>query len=196
MGILLLDLRYALRILRKAPGLTAAIIITLALGIGANTAIFSLVYSVLLKSLPYPEADRLAMVWSYDPKGETAGASGADFGYFQQQNKSFENLCAWYSRSMSWQRPSGGRSIFAIQATPNYFDTVGIKPALGRVFLPAEGGLSTPAAGVAILSGKMWQQEFGADPRIVGKSIVLDHASYTVIGVMPQGFRSEERRGG
>jgi putative ABC transport system permease protein len=189
MEILLLDLRYALRILRKAPGLTAAIIITLALGIGANTAIFSLVYSVLLKALPYPEADRLAMLWSYDPKGETAGASGADFGYFQQQNHAFENLCAWYSRSMSWQRPSGGRSIFAIQATPNYFDTVGIKPALGRVFLPAEGGLSTPAAGVAILSGKMWQQEFAADPQIVGKLIVLDHASYTVIGVMPQGFR-------
>ena len=189
MGILWLDLRYALRILRKAPGLTAAIIITLALGIGANTAIFSLVYSVLLRPLPYPDAGRLAVVWSYDPKGETAGSSGADFSYWQQQNHSFESLCAWYSRSMSWQRPSGTRAVFAIQATPNYFAASGIKPALGRVFLPEEGGLSKPVAAVAILSGKTWQQQFGSDPQIVGKTMILDRTAFNIIGVMPQGFR-------
>jgi len=180
MGTFLLDIRFAAHSFRKSPGLTAAIVISLALGIGANTAMFSVVYSVLLKPLPYPDADRLAVIWSYDPRGETAGATGADFVYWKEHAHAFENLAAWTYRAASWQTSGTPRPFTSILATPNFFDTVGVNPSSATYF-PDE-----QAPEVAVISHKCWTQSLGGDSNILGHILTLDHVSYTIIGVMPK----------
>ncbi len=182
------DVRYGLRMLRKSPGFTAVAVLTLALGIGANTAIFSLVNGVLLRPLPYRDPDRLTLVWEKDDVGRPNNATFATYTDWKSMNKSFEELALY----RSWQPTVTGsgdpEQLTGLRVTNNYFRTLGIQPELGRDFRPEE---DTPSASrVVILGHGLWQRRFGSDPNIVGKMITLNAAPYLVAGVLAGDFQS------
>ncbi len=190
------DIRYALRMLRKNPGFTAVAVLTLALGIGANTAIFSLVNGVLLRPLPYRDPDRLTIVWEKNDDGTPENVGYATYLEWKAQNKSFQEL-AIYS---SWQpvlQVGEPEQLNGLRVTSNYFRTLGVHPELGRDFLPEE---DVPASlKVVILSHSLWQRKFNSDPGIVGKSIDMNATSYLVAGVLPASYQSlmtQDPRGG
>jgi putative ABC transport system permease protein len=180
---LLKDLRYAFRNFLKSPGFTIVAVITLALGIGANTAIFSVVNGVLLRPLPYKEPDRLVWVWGVQPKLEHAPHSPADFLDYQLQNQSFEQMAA--TRNMSFTLTGSGQPerINGLIVSANYFSLLGVTPTIGRAFSPEEG--KAGAARVAVLSHRFWQRRFNGDPSIVGQALTLNGESVIVAGVMP-----------
>lgn len=175
------DLRYALRVLRKSQGFTVIAILTLALGIGANTAIFSIVYSVLLEPLPYPHPEQMVMVWSKF-KGDRDAASTGEFLDWKQQNSVFQSLSAWNTSSFDLTGNGAvAEDVEANVTTPNTKTTTGDRLALGRDFLPDEG--QTGKNHVVILTHKLWQSRYGSDPDIIGKQILLNHQPYTIVGV-------------
>jgi putative ABC transport system permease protein len=182
------DIRYGLRTLAKNPGFTAVAILTLALGIGANTGIFSVINAVLLRPLPFPHADRLVQIWETDRRrGLDRGVVSAyNFRDWQSQSQDFAAMAAYGYDHFSL---SGGESpigLRGLRVSADYFRVFGGRPQLGRDFLPNE---DQPGAGyVAVISYAAWENYFGRDPRIVGKRITLDGESYTVIGVMPSDF--------
>jgi len=189
MQTLLQDMRYGARMLVKNPGFTLIAVFTLALGIGANTAIFSVVNAVLLRPLPYAEPERLVWLWG-NVRGGTSRASVSppDFLDYREQNRSFEQLGAFYSPGISVNLTGDGEPerLRGSAVTANYFDLLGVKPALGRAFVAEE-----EAAGrsqVVILNHGLWQRRFGADPAIIGKTITLNDSTFNVIGVAPAGF--------
>jgi len=191
------DLRFAIRMLRKSPGFTAVAVLTLALGIGANTAMFSLVNGVLLRPLPYRNPDRLTMVWEKGRDGSPENVGYATYLDWKSQNKSFEQL-AIYS---SWQPvlEAGGEpeQLSGLRVTSNYFRTLGVHPEIGRDFLPEEDSPNTNK--VVMLSHSLWQRKFNSDPSIVGKTISMSAAQYIVAGVLPasyQSLMSQDPRGG
>jgi putative ABC transport system permease protein len=189
-GNFLQDLRYGFRMLRKSPGFTAIAILTLALGIGANTAIFSYVNAWLIKPLPYPQADRLAVLLSHDTKkGWTNNGvtSTADFLDYQNQNASFEQLAAWTQWSFNLTSDGPPDRVIGGLVSWNFFQTLGVQPLLGRAFLEQES--QTASSHVAILSRGLWESRFAADPRIIGREIKLQGETYTVVGVMPGDFQ-------
>src|SRR5262249_48452292 len=182
------DRRYGARMLRKNPGFTLIAVITLALGIGANTAIFSVVNAALLRRLPY-DATRLVAVESFNPqKAKRAyGASPANFWDWQEQSRAFEQL-TMYSGGGIWLKESERvEDIPGARVTVNFFATFGVQPLLGRAFLNEEGFLNGPR--VVILSHGLWLRRYGADPQIVGRTIKTDDGAVTVIGVMPPDFK-------
>jgi putative ABC transport system permease protein len=186
--MLLRDLRYSLRMLWRRPGFTAVAVVTLALGIGANTAIFSVVNSVLLAPLPYEDPDGLVMVWERQviSNASQQPVSWLNFEDWKGQNKVFEQLAA--SRGATFNLTRGGETerVTGARVTSNLYSLLRVKPILGRDFLEAEGG---PGAGaVALVSYGLWQRLYGADPRLVGQSLQVDGAPYTVIGVLPPGL--------
>ncbi|MFZ0819933.1 MAG: ABC transporter permease [Candidatus Acidiferrales bacterium] len=190
------DLRFAFRMLRKNPGFTAVAILTLALGIGANTAIFSLINGVLLRPLPYRDPDRLTMVWGKNDDGTRDNVGYATYLEWKAQNKSFQEL-ALYS---SWQptlQIGEPEHLNGLRVTNNYFRTLGVHPELGRDFLPEE---DAPASmHVVILSHALWQRKFNSDPGIVGKSFAMGATTYVVAGVLPASYQSlmnQDPRGG
>ena len=190
------DVRYAFRTLRKSPGFTAVAVLTLALGIGANTAIFSLVNGVLLQPLPYRSPDRLAMVWEKSRDGSPENVGYATYLDWKAQSKSFE-LLAIYS---SWQpvlQVGEPEQLNGLRVTSNYFRTLGVHPEIGRDFLPEE---DVPNANkVVMLSHSLWQRKFNSDPNIVGKPINMNATQYIVAGVLPasyQSLMSQDPRGG
>jgi MacB-like periplasmic core domain len=180
------NIRYGLRMLRKSPGFTA--VLTLARGIGANTAIFSMVNGVLLRPLPYRDPGRLTLVWEKDDRGHADNATFATYSDWKAMNRSFEELALY----RSWQPTITGsgepEQLTGLRVTINYFRTLGIQPALGRDFRPEEDNPS--ASRVVILSNGLWRRHFGSDPSIVGKTITLSALSYLVAGVMPADFES------
>jgi len=180
------DLRYGLRMLRQSPGFTAIAVLTLALGIGANTAIFSYVNAWMIHPLPYPQADRLMVLLAHDTKtGYTGNSvnSTADFLDYQQQNTSFEQLAGWTQWYFNLTSDGPPDRVIGGLVSWNFFQTLGAKPMLGRVFFEQE---SQPASShVAILSRGLWESRFAADPNIVGRKIALQGETYTVVGVMP-----------
>jgi len=186
MDSILKDIRYGLRSLLKRPGFTAIALIALALGIGANTTIFSLVNAVILQPLPYKDPDRL--VWVYGNirnGGNRASVSPLDFLDYRSQNKTFEQFAASISINLSMNLTGSGEPerLTASSITGNYFDTFGVRPALGRGF-----SLENEKTGqdqVTVLSHALWQTRFGGDPNIVNKTIILDGKPYQVLGVMP-----------
>ena len=188
MDTFLNDIRYALRNLLKRPAFTLVAAITLALGIGANTAIFSSVYALLLKPLPFPELERVVTVWAtYPSKGvvrnEVAMANYLDW---RAQNQSFEQvgLYTWWTANLTGV--GSPERIQGMVVTANFFDALGVKPIMGRTFTEEE---NQPGKGaVVILTHNTWQRRFGGDPNILGKTITLDSAASTVIGVMPEKF--------
>ncbi|HKC63387.1 MAG TPA: ABC transporter permease, partial [Pyrinomonadaceae bacterium] len=189
MQTLLQDLRYGVRMLRKKPGFTIVAVITLALGIGANTAIFSVVDAVLLRPLPYPAPDQLVMLWS-SMKAQGIPQSGSampDYREWRDQNRSFAGLGAFYytdynlgGEGFEPERAQGAR------VTANVFDVLGVKPAMGRVFLPEEEQYGRHH--VVLLSHGLWQRRYGSDPNIVGRAINIGGDPFTVVGVMPEGM--------
>ena len=183
------DIRYGVRMLAKSPSFTAVAILTLALGIGANVSIFALVNTVLLRPLPYKDADRLVTVWGYNhARGYTTDlVSPLDFRDWQTQNHSFESMGA--STDVTYTLTGLGEPalIIAYSFSADYFHTLGVTPLLGRTFLREE---EQPGKNhIAVLSYSFWQSRFGGNHDVVGKSIILDGEPYSVVGVMPDGFQ-------
>lgn len=185
------DLRYAFRLMRKSPALTAIAALTLALGIGANAAIFSIVNAVLLRPLPYRDPARLVVVWDrslHESNLAKIFSRYPDFQEYQRRSRSFESLSAatWASPDIGPTLTGRGSAqhVLAIPASTSFFDTLGVKAALGRTFLPqdASGGCTV------VLSYKFWAGKLGADRGIVGQGLALGGNACTVVGVMPQGF--------
>src|SRR5271166_2135575 len=172
--ILLQDFRYALRQLRRSPGFTAIAVVTLALGIGANTAIFSAVHAVLLKPLPYSDADRLVVVWEQNPhRGWFENiVSAANYLDWRQQNHVFSGLAAFDDISFTLVGSGTPQEIPAQRVTSSLFSVLGVQPLRGRVFLPEED--KPGSSPVAVLSYGLWQQHYGGDPALVGKQISLN----------------------
>jgi len=189
METLLQDLHYGLRMLAKSPGFTAVAIIALTLGIGANSAIFSVVNSVLLRSLPYQNADQLVMIWGKLPGHgvDQMGASAPEFMDYREQTQAFEHIAAYYSTSFNLTGGAEPERITATLVSASLFPALGVRPALGRDFLPEED--QHGRGQVAILSHGLWQRRFGSDPAIIGQALTLNGQPYAVIGIMPAGFQ-------
>ena len=185
MNELIQDLRYGLRSLAKSPGFTIVALATLAIGIGANTAIFSFVDGVLLKPLPYAEPERIVRVLEKPPGGGRNGISTLNYLDWQNQNKVFEYMAAQTGGSVTLTGITEPVRLRGSRVSPRYFDIFGLQPALGRMFAPGEDQPGQDH--VAILSHSLWVSQFGADPTLVGRSIHLDGEPCTVIGVLPEG---------
>jgi putative ABC transport system permease protein len=184
------DLRYGFRMLRKSPGFAAIAIVTLALGIGANTAIFSYVNAWLIKPLPFPQADRLMVLLSHDTKkGWTNNGvtSSADYFDYEKQNSSFEQLVPWTSWYFNLTGDGPPDRVLGGLVGWNFFQTLGAQPMLGRTFLPQES--HSASSHVAIISRGLWESRFAADPRIIGRVITVQGETYTIVGVMPANFQ-------
>jgi predicted permease len=179
------DVRFGLRSLRRSPGFTVVAILCLALGIGANAAIFSVINAVLLRPLPYAEPDRLIRLYeTWGIGGRTGSVSVPNFNDWRAQNRSFADLAAWQEGNRNLEGQGGTERIGSVEVTPNLFAIVGSRPLRGRAFAPDEPGKSQ----VAVISEGLWRRRFGADPALIGHAVHLDGLAYTVIGVMPAGF--------
>lgn len=187
MSTLLQDLRYACRQLRNSPGFALAAALTLALGIGANTAVFSVVDAVLLRPLPYSQPDRLVSVQAHNPKRPASRAplSYPNFFDFRKQNHVFDHLVTYHDNQFTLTAAGQPLHLDGEMVTWDLFPMLGVQPALGRSFLPNEEKAGTY---VTVLSYEFWETHFGGDRSIVGRSITLDQHPYTVIGVAPAGF--------
>jgi len=181
------DLRYALRQLRKDPVFAAVAVVTLALAVGANTAIFSVVQTVLLAPLPYQQVDRLAMIWGRNPsRGDMeAPISPGDFTEWKQKNQVFEDIAPSYDDQVTLSGVGEPKLLLGYDVSPSYFRILGVPPRIGRVFTEDE---ASSGAHVAVLSDKIWRNTFHGDPQILGKSLTLDSKPYAVIGIMPPAF--------
>jgi putative ABC transport system permease protein len=193
------DLRFGLRTQRQAPAFTAVAILTLALGIGANTAIFSVVRAALLRPLPYAQPDRLITVGEVRGEEELSqalspaswNASYPDYLDWRKQSKTFESLAGFTPDGFTLRGAGEPETVIAVQATTNFFSTLGVKPFLGRDFHAGEDAAAGPFA--AILTHSYWRSRFGGDPRVVGRAIQLDSNSVTIVGVLPAGFEFAPR---
>jgi len=191
MRTILKDIRYGIRSLARHPAFAAIALITLALGIGANTAIFSVVNAVLLRPLPFDDPERIVWVWDTQPQLPTAPAALPDFLDWKEQNRSFEHLAAYQSGNMFLDAGDGTTDSPVGLVTPELFSVFHVSPILGRTFTNEE---TLPGRfRVAVLSHSMWQNRFGSDPNVSGRTIQLNGAPYTIIGVMPAGFSYPDR---
>ena len=180
------DIRYGLRQLRRYPGFTAVAVITLALGIGANTAIFSIVNAVLLNPLPYPHPDRLIALYSRSSRFTEGSISYPNFLDWVRLNRSFASLAAYRQDNFTLTGSGEPERVSVEMVSAGFFSVLGDKPAMGRSFMPKEDQLG--AGPVAIISGGFWKRKFGSDQDILGKAITLDGKPYTVVGVLPADF--------
>lgn len=184
--VLLQDIRYGVRMLMKNPGVSAVAILTLALGIGANTAIFSVVNAVVLRPLPYSEPERLVALWENVPSHGQWRSSPANFFDWKKQNTTFAGMAAYGGSSMTLTGEGEPERLLGARVSSGYFEVVGVLPLLGRPFIDEE---YQPGKGqVVILDHALWQRRYGADRNILDKSITLDGGSYQVVGVMPPGL--------
>src|SRR6266566_2708710 len=182
------DFRYALRTLAKSPGFTVIAVLTLALGIGPNTAIFSLVYGVLLKPLPYPESDRLVgLAETYQGNRSELDVTYDEFRYLEDHNLVFQRLAVSTEVGFSVFTGDIAERVNGLRVSKDFFATLGVRPALGREFLAEEDQMG--GASVGILSHGYWTRRFGGDPGVVGRAIALDGRPTTIVGVMPASFR-------
>ncbi len=183
------DLRFGVRILKRNPGVALVGMLTLGLGIGANTAIFSLLHAVLLRPLPYRDPGRLVWAAQYAPRLDATLVPAGTFLAWRQQNRSFEDMAAYDDHLCDGNLASDAEPVRldrCAEVSANFFSLLGIQPALGRSFSPQED--APEARGVMILSDGFWRRRFGADPNVLGKSLRLDNAEYTVIGILPANF--------
>src|SRR5262245_9603980 len=191
------DLRYGGRMLVKNPGFALIVVVTLALGIGANTAIFSVVYAVSLRPLPYRDAARLVVVWESSPARNfpKVPVNPDNFADWRDQNHVFTDMAAFSDDQISVLTGDGEpEEIVSHIATPNLFPLLGVEAAMGRVFATDEGKPGQPR--VVLISHSLWQRRFGADPAIIGRKIMLNRNEATIVGVMPAGFQWSVKRGG
>ncbi len=188
MGALLQDLRYGIRTLAKIPGFTIVAVLTLALGIGANTAIFSVVDAVLLRPLPYPQPDRLFVVYQTLPQdpAQNTGVSYPNYLDWAQQNDAFESMAAVRGNVLALSGQGEPTNIATGSVTSDYFDLLRVKPLLGRTLQASDDALE--ANPVVVMSESLWRARFGADPAIVGRTITLDQHPITVAGIVPAYF--------
>jgi predicted permease len=186
MGSLVQDVRYGLRMLRKNPGFTAVAVITLMLGIGANTAIFSVVSGVLLNPLPYPEPERLVALYSKTPDSDRSYISYPNFLDWARDNRSFHALAAYRGNDFNLTAMGEPERVPGEMVSATFFPILGVKPALGRTFLASEDQVG--AAPVVVISHGLWKRKFGSAPDVVGKAMTLDGRSYTIIGVLPANY--------
>jgi putative ABC transport system permease protein len=182
------DLRFGLRMLRKSPAFTAIAILTLAVGIGANTAIFSFVSGALLRSLPYRDANRLMILWSSEPERgwKKNIVSAADFADWRAQSKSFEDMAGYIDSAANLSNGHEAMAVNGLEVTSNFFSVLGLTPELGQSFRMGDDRPGAPK--VALISHALWVQRFASDPAIAGKIIQLNQQSYTILGVMPASF--------
>src|SRR5262245_61734884 len=189
MQTLFQDLRYGARMLFKNPGFAAVAMLTLALGIGANSAIFSIVNSLLLRPLPYRDSERLAIIWTHSPGANVAQdwPSPGQFSAIKSQTSVFEELALAQGDNVILTGRGEPERLGVVRTTPVMFSLLGAQPLLGRVFLPEEDtpGKQQPTV---ILSYSLWQRRFGGDPKVLGESLRLDGSNYTVVGVMSPDF--------
>ncbi|MGB6690200.1 MAG: ABC transporter permease [Terracidiphilus sp.] len=181
------DLRFAARQLTKSPGFAVTAILTLALGIGANTAMFSVVQGVLLAPLPYSQPDRLVMIWQSRPNVKQIDVSYPDFQDWQRDAHSFERMAAatWWEYNLAG--PGAAEHVEGMKVSSGFFATLGVKLAIGREFSTSEDREhGVPAA---IISDRLWRERFGSSAQVLGRSIDLEGTNYTVVGVLPAGFR-------
>jgi predicted permease len=186
MTTLLQDIKYALRILTKSPGFAVIAILTLALGIGANTALFSVVNGVLLAPLPYPHSNQLVEVAEHDPPFNESSISYPNFLDWARDNRTFESLAAYRENDFILTGVGRPQSVKATQVSATFFPMLGVKPVIGRSFTADED--KRGAAPTVMLSEGLWKTKFGGSPDILGKAITLDGAAYTVVGVVPSSF--------
>src|SRR4051794_19032888 len=190
------DVRYAVRLLARTRGFTIVTVLILALGIGANTSIFSVVSAVLLKPLPFAEADRLVFLWEQSTSGSFSGhstTSPANYVDWKARSRSFEDM-ALYNGLQEYNLTGAGEPehIGAITATTNLFSILRLTPILGRTFTADDEGAN--ATSVVVLSRTLWVRRFGADPGVIGRDIVLDGVKRTVIGVVPPAFNYPSKK--
>jgi len=182
------DFRYALRLLRKSPGFAVAAVLTLALGMSANTVMFSVLNTVLLRPLPYPQPDRLVQIWETDARrGDMHGTvSPYNFVDWRSQNQSFEAMATYENNNLVLTGQKAPARLGALFVTASFFDVLRVSALKGRTFLPDEDQPGKPR--VAVLGYGAWQRHFGGDKDIVGKSVLLDDQAYSIVGVMPADF--------
>src|SRR5437016_3819218 len=192
MHAILQDFRYAVRMLAKQPAFTAIAVLTLALGIGANTAIFSIINSVLLRPLPYPHADRIMVLNESSGPGQDFSVALPDYFDWQKETKTFEHLACTHkeSRNLSGIPGREAERVSTASVTRNFFNIIGLSPQIGRVFSEDEDKVGAPP--VAIISDRIWQRIFNRSPKAIGQSIVLHDQNFTVIGVMPPQMTSPQ----
>ncbi len=186
------NLRHAVRLLAKSPGFTAVAVLTLALGIGANAAIFSVVYTALLRPLPYYQPERLITLGegrtqTRDTEAVNRNSSYPDFVDWQKTAKSFESLTAFSFDTFTLAGNGEPKAVFATQVMPNFFSTLGVKPALGRAFVDGENVGDGPH--VVMLTYGYWRSDFGGDPKAIGRTVTLDNKPATIVGVLPRDFQ-------
>ena len=193
MGNLPEDLRYAVRMLARRPGFTAVTVLTLALGIGANSTIFTFVNAILVQPLPYHDSERLVIVWATNPKRNALKerTSVPDFVDWRGQNQVFEEMVATWPSNMAITRDGDAEVVRVYSVTAGLFRLLGVGPTIGRSFVPAEE--QAGGENVAVLLYNLWQRRYGSDPGILGRKVLLDEEPYTVIGVMPPRFRFANR---
>jgi putative ABC transport system permease protein len=185
------QLRYAARLLARTPGFTIVAVATLALGIGVNSAIFSVIDAVLLRPLPYPHPERLVRFFEHDvnkpeERGGVAPANLPDYN----RNHVFTGIAHVGTPGMNLTGAGTPERIFGIQASYNFLDVLGVQPAMGRGFLPEEDRYG--ARHVVVIAHELWQQRLGGQPGIIGRTIALDGEPYEIIGVLPAGFQAPE----
>lgn len=188
---LLQDLRYGSRVLRKSPGFTVIALLTLALGIGANTAIFSILYGILLRPLPYKDASRLIVLHETTPRVGTVSVSYPNFLDWRAQNTAFSEMAAVNSVGFNLSGIDQPENISGQAVSPNFLSMLGMRPLLGRDFDASEEKVGTAA--VVLLSYALWQSHFGGDRNVIGRSIALDGRAFSIIGVLPSDFRWTEK---
>jgi putative ABC transport system permease protein len=186
METLVQDLRYGLRMLAKSPGFTAIAILTLALGIGANTALFTVVSGVLLNPLAYPQSEQLVALYGKTPGFNRAPISYLNFLDWQHDTRTFSSMAIYRGQDYNFTGTGETELLDGSMISADFFSTLGVKPILGRNFRPDDD--RPGAAPTVILGGGFWKRKFGSSPHIVGKSIALNGASYTIVGVIPPSF--------
>jgi len=190
METLFQDLRYGVRMLMKSPGFTFVAVLVLALGIGANSAIFSVVNAVLLKSLPYDHPERLALVWETNPKVQIGSdllpVSAGNFTDWRNQNDSFESMSLVSGANYNLTGTDKPEQLSGAQVSASFFKLLGVEPAAGRTFTEEED--QPDRNRVVVISHSLWQSRWAGDPDVIGKTLMLDGNTYTIIAVMPKGF--------
>src|SRR5688572_9111400 len=187
------NLRYAARMLVKSPGFTLVALLTLALGIGANVAIFSFVDGLLLKPLPYPDADRIVRVLEKPPQGQRNGISTLNFVDWQRDNTVFDFMSAQAGGAVTLTGGSEPVQLRGARVSANYFRIFGIQAALGRTFAPDEDQFGRHR--VVVLGHALWVSQFGSDPKVLNSTVLLDNQPHTVIGILPEGSAFDRAAG-
>src|SRR5690242_11844499 len=191
MQTLLQDLRYALRMMLRNRAFTAVAVVVLALGIGANTVIFSVVNAVLLRSSPYPDSDRIIMVFESNVQRKTREAvAAANFLDWRDQNQVFENIAAFREDTFSLTGGDKPERVWGVVTTSGLFPVLGVSPLAGRVLEPNDENRG--AGRVAVISQSLWERRFDSDPNIIGHKITANGEPLTVVGIMPTVFKFPE----